>query len=149
MLTLTLTEIVQATQGLLVIGDPKTTVGASGICTDSRTLKRRDIFFAIKGDRFDGHQFLNESINKGAAACVVSQVPANLKLSASNFSAMIKVADTRKALAACGKLTVKEMTAQILSGAGPTVYSKGNMNNEIGCPLSIFSMDPGHQYGVF
>lgn len=191
---LTIAEIIAATQGILVIGDPQTVVGQEpqaesdktdhaiqyqntlpnwppyGVSIDSRTLRRGDIFFAIIGDRFDGHRFINESVQKGASVCIVSHVPSTLNINLSNVTTIIKVKDTKKALAdcakyykikygansqtisisgSCGKTTVKEMIAQILSCAAPTIYSPGNYNNDIGCPLSLFSINPKYTYSVF
>lgn len=183
MLPLSFIEIVQATQGILVMGDPRSTVGASqskaetkesnlvaGISTDSRTLHRGDIFFALRGERYDGHNFLNEAIRKGAALCVVSKIPSNLTISPADTPAIVQVKECKKALAdcakyyrqkygsktqivgisgSCGKTTVKEMLIQILNRYAPTVYSAGNFNNEIGCPRSIFSLHTNHCFGVF
>lgn len=183
MFPLTIAEIVQATGGILVIGDPKTSVGihpseeevsdfgiAKGVSTDSRTLRKRDIYFALKGVRYDGHDFIEQSIQRGTSLCVVSCIPSNLIIPVTNSPAIIKVKDTKKALADCagyycqkygvktrrvgvsgsnGKTTVKEMIAQILSRAGSTIYNVGNFNNDVGCPLSLFNLVPDHQYAVF
>lgn len=178
----TVAEMVRATGGTLVIGDPTQSIRVGGtggsargprahrISIDSRTLRRGDVFFAIKGERFDGHCYLNESLKRGAAACFVSNLPEDLAVSSTAYGAIIRVADSKKALGdlalayrekygsevrragisgSCGKTTVKEMTAQILRGAWPTVQSPGNFNNDIGCPLSIFRILPEHRFGVF
>lgn len=167
---MTLQEIAKATEGLLVIGDPKASMGAADVSTDSRSLRRGDLFFAIKGERADGHAHLEECVRKGAALCVVSQIPSNFVFSPVNFSALLKVKDTKKALGdlalfyrekfgekirrvgivgSSGKTTVKDMAAQIFSAAAPTVFSPGNFNNEIGCPISVLGLAPSHLYGIF
>jgi UDP-N-acetylmuramoyl-tripeptide--D-alanyl-D-alanine ligase len=184
MLPLSVAEILEAVQGVLVLGDPRASVGLNrapeelletkgwpppGISTDSRSLKRGDLFFAIRGERFDGHLFLTDAVKRGAAACVVSQLPKTFNIQAQNL-AVIKVKDTKRALADCarayrmkygsevpvvsicgssGKTTVKEMTAQVLSGYAPTVFSPGNHNNDIGCPVSLFAFSPSFRFGVF
>lgn len=168
---MTIREIARATQGILVIGDPQMKVGQGGnVSTDSRTLRKGDIFFALKGQKADGHAHLEDGIKKGAALCVVSQIPENIVIQPSTSPAILKVKDTKRSLGdvaksyrekygagtrrvgiagSCGKTTVKEMIAGILKQAAPTVSSPGNFNNEIGCPLSMFSLEPSHAYGVF
>ena len=164
-------DIVRATQGLLVIGDPRAEVGrGAAVSTDSRTLKRGDIFFALKGINSDGHTHLDECVKKGAALCVVSQIPENYIVSPSHYSALVKVRETKRSLGdlarfyrekygegirrvaisgSSGKTTGKDMTASILRAAAPTVSSPGNFNNEIGCPLSVLGLDPSDVFGVF
>ncbi len=165
---MTVSEITRATSGLLVIGDPKAAV--SGISTDSRSVKNGDIFFAIKGEKFDGHAYLEDCIKRGASLCVVSQLPDRFAVSPSRFSAILKVKDTKRSLGdlarayrekygartkragivgSCGKTTVKDMLASIVHETAPSVSSLGNFNNDIGCPLSVLRLDPAHIYGVF
>ncbi|MBI2915838.1 MAG: UDP-N-acetylmuramoyl-tripeptide--D-alanyl-D-alanine ligase [Elusimicrobia bacterium] len=187
MLPLNVSEIVRAVRGSLVIGDPAITLTPphttdfptqtshvpwppSGISIDSRTAQKGDFFFALKGENFDGHHFLNEAIRKGVSLCFISEIPQSLNVQLYDFPTIIKVSDTRNALkllaklyrekfgskicrvsvsGSCGKTTVKEMIAQILRSGYPTAFSPGNYNNEIGCPLSIFYMSPEQTYGVF
>ncbi|OGR87697.1 MAG: hypothetical protein A3A86_06695 [Elusimicrobia bacterium RIFCSPLOWO2_01_FULL_60_11] len=168
---MTIREIVRATQGILVIGDPRMNVGQGGnVSIDSRTLRKGDIFFAIKGQRTDGHAHLEDSIKKGASLCVVSQIPEDIVIQPSASPALVKVRDTKRSLGdvarsyrekygagvkrvgiagSCGKTTVKEMISGILKMTAPTIASPGNFNNEIGCPLSIFGLEPAHAFGVF
>ena len=182
MFPLTVAEILEAVQGVLILGDPRSKVGSAeapyspgawpppGVSTDSRTLKRGDLFFAIRGERFDGHQFLNDAVQKGASVCVVSQLPSDFNLRHAGNLSIVKVKDAKRALSDCarhyrskhgagtdivsicgssGKTTVKEMTAQVLGRHAPAVYSPGNHNNEIGCPVSLFALSPAFRYGVF
>lgn len=130
----------------------------TGICIDSRQVKPGNLFFAIRGERFDGHDFIDEAVSKGAAAVVCSRENVNPVF-------QLRVADTLKALAdlACahrrtlscsiialtgsnGKTTVKEMIASILPK--PSFATPGNLNNHIGVPLSVLQINPTHRYGV-
>lgn len=179
--TLSVSEIIQATQGTLIMGDPRTTVEVLSpkdsrrkehlrVSIDSRTLRRGDIFFAIKGEKFDGNQFIDDVIRKGASICVIREIPPSLVISNTKYTNIIKVKNPREALGdcariwrlkmgnniqqlgisgSCGKTTIKELITHILSKVGPTVSSTGNFNNEVGCPLSIFSMKNTHKFGVF
>ncbi|GEM_PF-197452 len=183
MYPLTVSEIVKATDGTLILGDPMMEVGNSkvavtgkikwpppGISIDSRTITKGDLFFAIRGHRYDGHAFIRDAIQKGASVCLISQLPENLDLYLSDFPTFIQVHDTKRALqmcakayrkkhgnltqvlsvnGSCGKTTVKEMIVQILRSYAPTVYSLENFNNEIGCPLSLFTLTPESRYAVF
>jgi UDP-N-acetylmuramoyl-tripeptide--D-alanyl-D-alanine ligase len=138
----------------------------SGISTDSRTVKKGQLFWALKGETFDGHDFVKEAIKKGAAAVVVNKdwtadLPANTRAS------LIRVPDTLKALGdlarrwrrrfktrvaaitgSGGKTTTKEMTSAILSLDGATLKNEGNFNNLIGLPLSLFLLEKSHRYAV-
>ena len=132
-----------------------------GYSIDSRTVRAGDLFFAIRGERHDGHQFVADVLNKGALAAVVSQnfqlaEPAGLR----DDAMLIRVGDTLAALqqlassalhgwrgrevaitGSMGKTTTKEMTAAALSVAGRVTKSTGNLNNDYGLPLSILKME--------
>jgi len=138
----------------------------SGISTDSRTVGEGQLFWALRGETFDGHDFVKEAIKKGAVAVVVNKdrtadLPANTRAS------IIGVPDTLKALGdlarrwrrrfdarvtaitgSGGKTTTKEMTHAILSLEGLTLKNEGNFNNLIGLPLSLFLLDESHRYAV-
>ena len=124
-----------------------------GVSTDTRTLPRGALFFALKGPNFDAHRYLVEAERAGAAAVVVDA-------EATVSGACIRVADTRKALGdlarhwrglfrcplvaitgSNGKTTVKEMTASIFAALGRTHATQGNFNNDIGVPLTLFGLD--------
>jgi UDP-N-acetylmuramoyl-tripeptide--D-alanyl-D-alanine ligase len=129
----------------------------AGVSTDSRTVAAGTLFVALKGEHFDAHDFLQEVAAKGAGAVVAEKMPAGLQVPA------LIVPDTRVALGQIaawwrsrfaipvigvtgsnGKTTVKEMIAAILSAAyGPEHYlaTRGNLNNEIGVPLTVFRLD--------
>jgi len=141
----------------------------SGVSTDSRSLVPGDLFVAIKGDKFDGHDFVSQAFGRGAAAAIVAaDRAAELGVAMRNAAAetMLCVADPIKALGALakfwrrrfslpvagivgsnGKTTVKEMIAAILQiefGADKVLATAGNLNNEIGLPLTILRLRPTH-----
>lgn len=135
------------------------------LSTDTRSLKQGDLFVAIKGERFDGHQYLLQAAEKGACGAIV-ETP-NKALTLAQFS----LGDTRQALskmaqvwrqkfdipvvAVCGsngKTTTKEMIASIFRahfGQGNTIATIGNFNNELGVPLSVLRLRGHHQAAVF
>lgn len=136
-----------------------------GISIDSRKLKEGDLFFAIKGENFDGHQFVNDVISKGASAVVIEKSQVE-KFSSSNFP-LIVVDDTIKALGELaniyrkkfdvkvigltgsnGKTTTKEMIAKVLSSKFKTLKTEGNLNNAIGVPLNLFKLEKSHELAV-
>jgi UDP-N-acetylmuramoyl-tripeptide--D-alanyl-D-alanine ligase len=136
----------------------------SGLTTDSRAVVAGNLFVALRGERFDAHDFLDQVVAQGAGALVVERAPAN-----SSVPALV-VADTRSALGAIangwrrqfslpliavtgsnGKTTVKEMIAAILAaafGADGYLSTRGNLNNEIGVPLTLQRLDAAHQAAV-
>jgi len=139
--------------GRLVGGDRD--FGAVSI--DSRTIGAGDLFVALKGERFDGHDFLAAAVERGACAVVVSK-PRTLSVP------QLVVDDTLAALAAAsaawracfdlpvvgvggsnGKTTTKELLASILRQAGPALATRGNLNNHIGVPLTLFRLDASHR----
>lgn len=132
----------------------------SGFSIDTRTLQPGDLYIAIEGERFDGHDYCRAAMEKGAAAMLVhNAVDVDLP--------HLQVSDTRKALGQLakmwadrfqvptvavtgsnGKTTVKEMIAAMLSQLGPVLATKGNFNNDIGVPLTLLRLRAHHQYAV-
>jgi UDP-N-acetylmuramoyl-tripeptide--D-alanyl-D-alanine ligase len=131
-----------------------------GCSTDSRTCRRQQLFVALEGPHHDGHDHLGEAIERGAAAALVSR-PVESSLP------MIRVADTLQALGRLagvwrdrfdlpvigvtgsnGKTTVKEMLASILRGGSPLLATRGNLNNEIGLPLTLMELNADHRLAV-
>ncbi|MBI4309092.1 MAG: UDP-N-acetylmuramoyl-tripeptide--D-alanyl-D-alanine ligase [Candidatus Omnitrophica bacterium] len=156
-----LDEIIRATKGSLMAGDSNVSVRRVSI--DSRQVRRGDLFIAIKGDRFDGHDFLEEVIGKGAVALVVHK-PVQLKKT--NVPVVV-VDDTVKALGrlahahrlrfqvpviavtgSAGKTTTKEMIAAVLKKKYRLLYNKGTQNNHIGVPLTLLQLSPKHQMAL-
>lgn len=135
-------------------------VEVSRVTTDSREVQPGDLFVALRGERFDGHQFLPAVAAAGAAAAVVSHaVDSPLPL--------LQVADTQRALGqlgACnralfegplvaitgssGKTSVKNLVSAVLARRGPTLATTGNLNNEIGVPLTLLRLAPEHAFAV-
>lgn len=134
----------------------------TGISTDSRSLQPGNLFVALSGPNFDGHDFIATAITRGAAAVVVSRLLDEVAVP------QLVVPDTHLALGAlatcwrdvsnatriavtgsAGKTTVKEMIAAILRTQGDTLATAGNLNNEIGVPLMLARLSPAHRYGVF
>ena len=132
----------------------------SGVSTDTRTLKHGDLFVALAGPNFDGHGFVNDAAGKGAVGALVSRALA------AGIPA-VQVADTRLGLGQLaahwrrqfripviavtgsnGKTTVKNMIAAILAETGPGLATQGNLNNDIGVPLTLLRLKPGDQYAV-
>jgi UDP-N-acetylmuramoyl-tripeptide--D-alanyl-D-alanine ligase len=133
------------------------------VCSDSRQAQAGDLFFAITGDRFDGHDFLADAARKGVAAVVTGRerVPAELPC------AVIVVDDPRQALGRLagryredftlpviavggsnGKTTTKELVASVLGQSLRTIWSEASFNNDIGVPLTLLRIEPEHQAAV-
>ena len=133
-----------------------------GVSTDTRSVSAGALFVALKGERFDAHAFLPEAKARGAGAAVVRRgtppVPG---------LPLFEVDDTLRALGALaafhrrrfaipiaavagsnGKTTTKEMLAAILRTRGPALATEGNLNNEIGVPLTIFRLSAEHRAAV-
>tara|TARA_B110000483_G_scaffold22023_1_gene25200 strand:- start:597 stop:1964 length:1368 start_codon:yes stop_codon:yes gene_type:complete len=150
------------------IGDPSTAV--LRVSTDSRAIKKGDLYVALKGPNFDGHDFVQEAFNRGASACMVSQGVDQHRLRDSTaylitddtleglsmlsrwwrgkFSAHIKFVGVT---GSNGKTTVKEMIASILRvqvGPDKVLATQGNFNNEIGVPRTLLGLNSGHAYAV-
>lgn len=136
-----------------------------GISTDSRTIKPAEVFFALKGPNFNGHTFVRDVLEKGAAGVVVELVP-GLKPDKS-YNVMI-VRDTLRALGhfasyirklyaetpliavsgSAGKTTTKEMIASILQASRPILKTQGNLNNLVGLPLTLVNLNRTHKAAV-
>lgn len=153
---MTLQQVAEWTKGEQFGAD----VRLSGVSTDTRTLKKGDLFVALKGERFNAHDFLVTAQEAGASAVVVSE-PQDV------FTHGVQVPDTTMALGhlgaawaqSCkarpiaitgnsGKTTVKEMVACLLAEQS-CLATQGNFNNEIGVPLTLLRLTPEHQYGVY
>ncbi|MCL0100760.1 UDP-N-acetylmuramoyl-tripeptide--D-alanyl-D-alanine ligase [Peptococcaceae bacterium] len=157
----TLEEITLAVDGELMQGDKNKTV--SSVSIDTRTLKKGDLFFALRGTKYDAHEFLEQAVEKGASGLVVSKDDLSLKSSVP----IIKVSDTLKALAKLaaynrkendvfiigvtgsnGKTTTKDLIYAVLKKKYSVLKNKGNFNNEIGLPLTLLELNESHDYAV-
>ncbi len=132
----------------------------TGVSIDSRRIEPGALFVALRGERFDGHDFIVQAVASGAAGVLVEQAaPAGVPTIrvADSLDALQRLAaDWRRRfdcrLAAItgsnGKTTVKEMIGAIVSRAAPSLVSAGNLNNHIGVPLSLLRLRAGHRYAV-
>ena len=158
----TLHYIAQACAGEQLTGEA--TALATRVCTDSRTAREGDVFFALRGDRFDGHRFLAEVVEKGAVAVVVER--ASLPVPPLR-RAVIAVENTREALGRLaaryrsdfhlpviavggsnGKSTTKELIASVLRQKFSTLWSEASFNNDVGVPLTLLKLESHHQAAV-
>ncbi|MDH5659970.1 MAG: UDP-N-acetylmuramoyl-tripeptide--D-alanyl-D-alanine ligase [Gammaproteobacteria bacterium] len=134
-------------------------IKVDGISTDTRTIKGGELFLALKGPNFDGHKFVKQAIDKGAVACVVEE-----EVDAEHI---VIVNDTHEALGLLakawrekfnkpvfaitgsnGKTTVKEMIASIVSQKQLVMATHGNLNNDIGVPLTLFRLNESFDAAV-
>ena len=156
MIKMKLSDIARYTGGKLAGQD----IEISSVGIDTRTLASGDLYIAIKGHQFDGNNFIGLAEQAGAAAAI-------LHPGFTTSLPYITVDDTRLALGKLasawrdkagakvvgitgsnGKTTVKEMTAAILSEDGETLFTKGNLNNDIGVPLTLLRINEQHHYAV-
>jgi UDP-N-acetylmuramoyl-tripeptide--D-alanyl-D-alanine ligase len=158
------TELIKVTSGRLIQGDQDRLINRVSI--DSRNLTPGDLFFAIIGSRFDGHNFIGEALNKGAVGAVICKNIGNLlqKEELNKDKIIIQVKDTLSALqdwskyyknkfktfnicitGSNGKTTTKEIIAHLLSQKFSLLKTSGNYNNEIGIPLTLLQLNELHQ----
>ncbi|MGB5261213.1 MAG: UDP-N-acetylmuramoyl-tripeptide--D-alanyl-D-alanine ligase [Gammaproteobacteria bacterium] len=156
MMAMQLSEAAHVLDGQLAGGD----VAFSGISTDTRTLSRGALFFALQGPNFDGHAYVETARERGAAAAAISK-PCATSLP------RITVANTRLALGRLsanwrrrfelpvigitgsnGKTTVRAMTAAILAQCGRTLSTQGNLNNDIGLPLTLARLGADDRFAI-
>jgi UDP-N-acetylmuramoyl-tripeptide--D-alanyl-D-alanine ligase len=162
-----LRDLIHAIKGKFIIGDPNLLV--KGVSVDSRTIRKEESYFAIKGKRYDGHDFIKEAVDKGASVVVYSNENLKPLASFSKFPSLIKTDDTLIALGefakyyrnkfnstkivgitgSNGKTITKEILSSILNKNGKTLSNKGNFNNRVGLPLSVFNLTSEYQYAVF
>ncbi len=159
-------EVADLCGGSLLSGDPA--IEVKGVSTDSRALRDGELFLALKGDRFDGHDFIDTVLKKGAAGVIGERGKlANFVTTFNQHAGLIEVGDTLAALhllthgyrskfwipliavtGSCGKTTTKDMLAAILSQTRNTLKTEGNLNNLIGAPLMLLRIDSGTESAV-
>jgi UDP-N-acetylmuramoyl-tripeptide--D-alanyl-D-alanine ligase len=140
----------------------------TAVSIDSRTVGEGDLFFALQGERYDGHDFLGDALAKGATAVVVSRPWAQERKETLRAIGMaILVDDTLRALQECaryyrslfsipvvavtgtnGKTTTKDMISAILSRQENGLWTEGNQNNHIGLPLTLLRLRREHRFAV-
>lgn len=146
-------------------------VVAHGYSIDSRTIEAGELFFAVKGARFDGHDFVGAALERGAVAAVVSREMLDAVRDAAPGRLLVVVEDPLKALqqlaaavrrdwgrqtgkrligitGSAGKTTTKEAVAKVLSAQFSVLKSQGNLNNEYGLPLQLLKIEPWHDVAV-
>ncbi len=167
-------EILSPINGTLISGDQETVL--TGISTDSRTTRHGDLFWALRGERYDGHDFAPKAIEQGAAGIVVQNDKVRLEYAAKDTNSdalssrnpvVISVDDTLEALGelaawwrrrhdlkvvaitgSSGKTTTKEMVSAILNIGNMTLKNQGNFNNLIGLPLTLLKLKGDHKRAV-
>lgn len=160
----TIQEILEATGGELIIGNPCDRF--AGVSIDSRTLKKGDIFICIKGEHFDGHDFIPEAIHKGAQCVIIakkslavlaSKAPANLISVKNTLPALVELASLNRkrfsipvvaVTGSNGKTTTKEMLSHILGARYKVLKNEGTQNNIIGLSLSLLRLNLSHEAAV-
>ena len=161
---LSIGEISRAVNGEQSGGDSESV--AEDVSIDTRTIKSGELFFALKGPRFDGHNFVDEAFKKGSLAAVVQRPGGFASPPPPPGRVLITVEDTLKALGdlaayvrkktlvpliaitgTAGKTTTKEMAASILSKR-QVLKTPGNKNNLVGMPLTLIGLNPGHKAAV-
>lgn len=151
------------TVALPALSEEVLTVVGTGIATDTRSLERGEVFFALRGENFDGHQFVAKARDLGAIAAVVDRAYPD---EVPDFP-LLRVDDTLTAYQAIaawwrdqfsipivavtgsvGKTTVKELIVAVLSARGNVLKTQYNYNNEIGVPKTLLELSPSHNYAV-
>ena len=155
---LSLNEIIKITGA---ISNSAENIFFEGVTTDSRKISKGVLFVALKGEKFNGEDFAQDALNKGAAAVIVSKT-------APNFDGVtLKVEDTLTAYqqiakswrerfqipvvaitGSNGKTTTKDLTAAVLSSLGKVCKTSANFNNEIGVPMTLLEIDENHKAAV-
>lgn len=137
---------------------------AAGYSIDSRTLRPGELFFAIQGERFDGHDFVPQALAAGAVAAVVGRehaprynLPARLLVVQDPLAALQRLALAVRKLwgrplvavtGSAGKTTTKEAIAAVLGARFRVLKSEGNLNNQFGLPLQLLRLEPEHEMAV-
>ncbi len=154
-------EVAECCHGQIVNCKKPAKTEVEGGVVDSRLVKDKNIFFASKGAKVDGHDYINKAFSMGASVCVCERVPDDVK------KPCIVVPDTMTALAdiaayylgtlsckvvgitgSVGKTTTKEFIAAILSAKYNVIKTQKNFNNEVGLPLTVLSIRPEHEVAV-
>lgn len=132
----------------------------SDFSINTRTLKAGDVYIAIKGQVFDGHDFVEQAVQAGAKAIIVQRevtttVPSIVVKDTHLALAQLATARRQQSKALVvgvtgsnGKTTVKEMLAAVLGVSTPVLYTQGNLNNDIGVPLTLLRLQDEHRYAV-
>jgi len=164
---LKVSDILKATGGKLIQGNSELLI--NGISTDTRSIKQGEIFFALEGENYDGHKFVEQAIHNGAAGAVISSGKKSAYSFHNEFKkcALLEVADTLRALGdlakfyrnslptsfiavtgSNGKTTTKDMAYHVLRNFKSVSRSRKSFNNFIGVPLTIFETETAHDFCI-
>ena len=160
-------ELAEALGGLLLNPPPRHTrlskAPFAHVAVDSRDVQRGDLFVALAGERHDGHAFLPEAIQRGAAAVLAREAPRDAGRPAVLFRVAEPLAALQRAAArwrdahpakrvgitgSVGKTTTREVVAQVLAARFPTLEAPRNYNSAIGLPISLLGLGPAHRWAV-
>ncbi|EPY7201865.1 UDP-N-acetylmuramoyl-tripeptide--D-alanyl-D-alanine ligase [Klebsiella variicola] len=156
MIRFTLSQLAEITRGELQGSD----IAIDDVTSDTRKVTAGCLFVALKGERFDAHDFAEQAKAAGAGALLVSRplacdlpqvVVKDTRLAFGELAAWVRQQVPTRVVAltgSSGKTSVKEMTAAILSQCGNTLYTAGNLNNDIGVPMTLLRLTKEHQYAV-
>lgn len=161
MMKLTVEQLLEATGGRLIQGSPE--IEITGISTDTRTLSPGVLFVPLAGENFNGHDFISNAVAQGARGYLQHQDQGN----APEGVFVIQVGDTLQALMAIsryyrnlfaipfvgvtgstGKTTTKDMIAGVLGAKQQVLKNQGNLNNQIGLPMTLFQLEESHRAAV-
>ncbi len=139
---------------------------STGVTTDTRNVTAGNIFFALKGEKFNANQFAPSALDNGAGYAVIDEMPSadwqnkhderlilveNVLTTLQSLAAHHRQQFKYPVLAITGsngKTTTKELTAEVLSKKYKTYFTKGNLNNHIGIPLTLLAVKPDAQFVV-
>jgi len=160
MIPMSLQQAAKYTNGILADFQSNKAIQFSNIATDTRQTMEHSLFIALKGDNFNAHEFIDQAVAQGAVACMVDE-------DVETTIPSIQVTDCVKAMGqlaagvrqqfsipyvgitgSSGKTTVKEMLASVLAYKGQVLATKGNFNNAIGVPLTLFRLTAEDDYAV-
>ncbi|MGY3926200.1 UDP-N-acetylmuramoyl-tripeptide--D-alanyl-D-alanine ligase [Aeromonas simiae] len=156
MMTLQLSDIAAAIDARLIGED----CPVSAVSTDTRQLSHGSLFVALRGERFDAHDFCEQAMAAGASALLVERelplaipqlVVQDSLRGLGRLGRLLRQRVNPKVFAitgSCGKTTVKEMASAILAREGKVLATAGNFNNEVGVPLTLLRLEPGHDFAV-
>ena len=161
---LNIDEIIEAVDGELILKGIEKKL--NGVSTDTRKIEKGNIFFALKGENFNGNAYVEGASSKGAFLCIVDEILFKSE-QLQKYTSVIKVENTRRALldlaeyyrsklnikvvgvtGSTGKTSTKDLTAAALSSKYKVFKTEGNFNNEIGLPLMIFKLDNSYDVAV-
>jgi UDP-N-acetylmuramoyl-tripeptide--D-alanyl-D-alanine ligase len=157
MISMNLSEAASRSGARLIGAD----VSFAGCSIDSRTVQKGNLFIALRGEKFDGHSFIGAAVDNGACAALVEDkdygISIPLLVAQDARQAMINLAGSWRnnfdipvlaVTGSNGKTTVKEMLRSVLGRKAQVLSTQGNLNNDIGVPLTLFGLDAAHEFAV-